>query len=685
MGAQVNPEDPKACLPKKKRIGLLFVHGIGEQERFEHLTGSVRELAELMLGAILDSSVSVIDRTRDWDLKPGVPDPDKRAQMTLTLRTPDKHYAYECNEVWWADLGTRSGMLDSITFWLWGLGQWAAPIYQELDGAQMSKRPAPNGTLESDLVVLPASVAGKLGEECLARFRLAMAALAAAFIGSTWALAKRVMKFLGAAPSPTLIVRYVGDVRTYEERAKPGDTAISDPGKPRRVGIRRRMVSEMVNLATRSDIDEWWILAHSQGTVLAYNGLTEIGHTLPNYLPEEQWKALDDKFKVDPNCLPRSKVYAMVPARPAWLVTDKEVINRDLLFEKLRGFITYGSPLDKFAALWPRIVGTATDRKDGKNPLRNCTWLNIAAPQDPVAGMLCRYPAGPMQAMEGAIPQVKNIALPFRANYGLAHIRYFTGAERWVDTSLQRTKKSIVAWLAGEPEPEAVAARPFRLRLAIVYIPYLLIIAALGLATAALVAVVAGLADTLFQWGSKTPVTATGSGFIDRLLHDIRQLFGETLVICGLVLGVALAVIIGFGLWRWYSESRLNLRLARADAGNDANRPENAGTWKLVIEMLARQRAAGLTFLLLALPLMAAGLWIDLGRYRDGHRGLYGALISLGVMALAILMQALINWKTSRKVTRSGLVPLRPAAGSTVAAEPETGFRPRAPATPPAI
>jgi len=38
----------------------------------------------------------------------------------------------------------------------------------------------------------------------------------------------------------TLIVRYVGDVRTYEARWTPGDSNLSDPGHPRRVAIRRR-------------------------------------------------------------------------------------------------------------------------------------------------------------------------------------------------------------------------------------------------------------------------------------------------------------------------------------------------------------------------------------------------------------------------------------------------------------
>ncbi|HEX8469435.1 MAG TPA: hypothetical protein VF620_16700 [Allosphingosinicella sp.] len=645
MVTQVKPDGPKTTPPEKKHIGLLFVHGIGEQARFEHLIGSVRELAELMLRAVPNSSVSVVDRTGDWKTAPGVADPAGRAPMTLTLRTPDKHYEYECHEVWWADLGARSGVLDSITFWLWGLGQWAAPIYQELDGAQMTKLPVAEGTTRSRLVTLPASVAGNLGEECLARFRLAMAALAAAFIGSTWALAKRVVELLGKAPSPTLIVRYVGDVRTYEERARPGDSAISDPGQPRRVGIRRRMVSEMVTMASRESLDDWWILAHSQGTVLAYNGLTEIGHALPNYLPEEQWKALDPRFKDDPGCARRVKLHAMMPARPSWL-EDDEVISRPRLFAKLRGLITYGSPLDKFAGLWPRIVGTATDREDDRKPLAGCRWVNIAAPQDPVAGMLCRFPAGPGGRLEGAVPQVRNIALPIRFNHGLAHIRYFAAAERWIDSGLERTKKSVASWLAGGQEPPAVPAPSLWVRLLKVYLPYFAIIGSVWLATAALVAIVFGLTKQLFNRGAPEAGanTSDGSG-LDRLYREAVEFIREALSISGLVLDVALAVIIGFGLWRWYSESRLNLRLARADAAADINRDENGKYWDLLIEMLGRHCFAGLLFLAVALPLLAAGIWLDWTHfsYSPPEGSFYGVGLSLLLLPLAILIQAGIN------------------------------------------
>ena len=46
-------------------------------------------------------------------------------------------------------------------------------------------------------------------------------------------IAKRLFgTLLKVTPSPTLLVSYVGDVHTYEKRATPGDTALSDPGYP---------------------------------------------------------------------------------------------------------------------------------------------------------------------------------------------------------------------------------------------------------------------------------------------------------------------------------------------------------------------------------------------------------------------------------------------------------------------
>jgi len=360
----------KPAVARPRRIGLLFVHGMGEQQRFEHLRSSVAEFAELMIAEDDAAQVSVVDRTGDWQVPPGEPAMNGDAPITLSVkRTPDKQPAaaeqnirFECHEVWWADLGARAGLADTIAFWFWGLGQWAAPIYRSVDLAGVGK--SADEDLRPPKTTMPRSIAGDLIHEPLARFKLLLAGIAALLTLVTWSLAKRLLGALfGKAPSPSLIVQFVGDVRTYQQRAAPGQARISDPGRPLRVGIRRRMVTEMVAMAARG-YDEWFVVAHSLGTVLAYNGLTEFGHTLPNYLPEKQWRSLPDHFKRDDECRlrPPDEISAMMPARPGWLAYE-DVVNRLKLFEGLSGVITFGSPLDKFAGLWPRIVATADDRK----------------------------------------------------------------------------------------------------------------------------------------------------------------------------------------------------------------------------------------------------------------------------------------------------------------------------------
>ena len=115
-----------------EKIGLLFVHGIGEQKPFEHLKASVSELAELLARGSETSFVScaVEDRTADWALPVGTPTAGGDAPVTLRVNAvnrdvetgkllPTRHFEFHCHEVYWADLGARSGIADTLTFWLW--------------------------------------------------------------------------------------------------------------------------------------------------------------------------------------------------------------------------------------------------------------------------------------------------------------------------------------------------------------------------------------------------------------------------------------------------------------------------------------------------------------------------------------------------------------------------------------
>ncbi|MBV9884715.1 MAG: hypothetical protein JO276_17025 [Sphingomonadaceae bacterium] len=573
---------------KRKRIGLLFVHGVGEQKRWEHLKSSTQELAELLLQTRPSSRLTVTDRTDDWPHPPGEPDPSGLAPITLAFDAGNTHVDFDCHEVWWADLGARSGLGDVVSFWFWGLGQWCAPIYRELDASRLPKHKVEG--IEKPVschATLPESVAGNLASEPLARLQLVLAALAAIFVACTWSLAKRLFAaLLGQAPSPTLIVRYVGDVRTYESRAAPGDSALSDPGRPRRVGIRRRMVSEMVALATEP-CEGWYVLAHSLGTVLAYNGLTETGHALPNYLSQEQWQRVPDDIKRDPNCERREDISAMMPTRPHWL-EGEDVIDRQQLLARLRGFLTYGSPLDKFASLWPRIVATATDRKDGKSPFpEQCHWINLVAPSDPVAGTLDSYSGTRGWRIEHAVPRVENCRAPWTPLYGLAHIRYFSGVERYAKGNGSIQKQAVAKWLLDPTAEIKDHPQNWVVRLALVQLAYPLLVVLLWLVTTLFVVVALDTFDNLTGWsGARLGIA-----------------YGHWKMALPSVLAAALTLIVLTGVYRWARESWLNVRLAAADAKADKSR-NRKGYWARLIWMLRLQAAVGSVFTVLCLLAM---------------------------------------------------------------------------------
>lgn len=616
-----------------ERIGLLFVHGIGEQKRFEHLTSSVAELAELLDGADARTRVSIVDRTPGWMLPPGEQDPDGVPPITLSVRSPEMRIDYDCHEVWWADLGSRDGIFDLVSFWLWGLGQWAAPIYREVDASRLDKddTKSANKAVPS-LARLPPGIAGVLSIEPWVRIRLFAAGLTAAFTAVTWSLAKKLAgSLLGQTPSPTLIVQYVGDVRTYTESGKPGAGTTSDPGDPRRVGIRRRMVREMVAVATKP-LDGWYVLAHSLGTVAAYNGLTEIGHTLPNYLSEAQWQGLPERLKTDPECRLRRDIEFMMPSRPAWL-EDRHCLNRPVLFEKLRGVFTYGSPLAKFAALWPRIVATATD--GARNPFPDdCPWINFAAPQDPVAGMLYPFDPKPGDPLYDAIPRIQNIRTPMGVDFGLAHIRYLKSQERFIRGVGANQKWMLARWLLGEPVEfeEAPITTGGKIGLAI---GYPLIILALWVLT------------VLTFAGLRTVGSAVSSRGAASIWAAVKLFFETAGRVAVPVLGTALAIVTLAGLWRWRKESHYNLLLAKEDQKSDPN--NLAKYWETVIGMMLRHQMTATAFLLVSAGLTVAALgsdWsyvVNHGRVAPSTLGTLTVIVSSLTAITSSYAQTIIN------------------------------------------
>ncbi|WP_299322667.1 hypothetical protein [Parasphingopyxis sp.] len=769
------------------RIGLLFVHGIGEQKRFEHLRNSVREFAELLKmeerckaqakardrkkseetdeAPETPRTISVVDRTADWE----PPDVDlcpakQKPPITLSIthageEDSDTDIEVDCHEVWWSDLGARDSLGEKIGFWIWGLGQWAAPIYSEIDptgidtdqlgqsrGDKNHSEAAKTEDTQDEAVrtataQMPESVAGRFFAEWSVRVRLAAAGLVTILTVFSWALLKRLFEFFADAPSTTLIFQYVGDVRTYERRATPNRSRASDPGLPLRVPIRRRMVSEMVAMAER-DYDGWYICAHSLGSVVAYNGLTEIGHALPNYLSEEQWMRLPQKFKhrKDTAKRPVSDIHMMMPARPAWL-SDTDVIDRRRLFKHLRGFLTYGSPLDKFAAIWPRIVATADDRPADKPAFgERFRWINVASANDPVAGVLDEYDSKNLKGVPKPLTNVRTVMdwMP-----GLSHIRYFRSSERSTRNRRTEQRYDLVNWLfrpisreadkekeeadgkdkkddlahtakywwqrlvhsekwyirgalptEKEAEDDEDKARMSRWlnagRSILAWVQYIAIMIALLILTGIVFFLAGGIlaafgldGDTVNEaidkakdaiaTGSSNPDEASGPEGAQTADPADGQKSGSTLALVKTAIGgmaallgiealstdaiaritalfrsifgaaaAAMAILSLTGIWRWFSEASLNLKLANADGKDPA-----------ILRLLGAQRVVSTLWLVLAIVSCALAIAADLGIY---HAELLGfALMTFepplntlatATMALvsAMIAQALVNW-----------------------------------------
>jgi hypothetical protein len=394
-----------------EEIGLLLVHGIGEQKRLEHLRETANEIA-----SYVESTADLV-RLSVSDLSATAGTIVIDAEFLDSGKT--RHVRLNCREVWWADLGASGGLGAQVAFWFWGLGQWAAEIH--FKGRKLSNT--------SELMSLP-HFAGDTPNQppgrrhrALSRIDLFFAGVLALLTLVTWSLVKRVSSFVaGKIPDTSLIFLFLGDVKAYQQPGGPGRGSTADPNRPRRATIRRRMVTEMTRMAAQR-YDRWYILAHSLGSALAFNGLQETELALPNYLEQTQWLDLPDWLKTTAPYLPpkaKASVTNMMPRRPPWL-DDRDGISREAMFDRFSGIVTYGSPLDKFAALWPRMVCLNKQRAVFQD---RCEWLNLYDPTDPVGASLDGF--GSRKHSDGSkislVP--KNFGCRSSKIFLLSHIRY---------------------------------------------------------------------------------------------------------------------------------------------------------------------------------------------------------------------------------------------------------------------
>lgn len=414
-----------------KHVGLLIVHGIGEQKRFE----TARQLARSIMAGLQargdGAHYSLIDRASASDDQPiDCPriDPASSPFMIAWRAKGSSDPVYlHLHEVWWADLGAPATLGEQIRFWLWGLGQWSARVVWR---THFKDKPS-----NTDLLMEPPTKFKDVDTDDhrafprpFARTMLFLSAFLALLTLFSWEAVKRAFSWLSsAAGSPSILTSYIGDVRIYTQAPGKGGGNLTDVGQPWRATVRRRMVTQLVAMAER-DYERWYLLGHSLGSIVAFNGVQETEWNLPNYLDPAQVARIkegplkDSLWLSDPPLSddPKPDLTRMMPRRPVWL-GDHDRLSREALFKTFRGLVTYGSPLDKFAALWPRIVPINT-RRDVLPA--EADWINLSDATDPVGAQIGAFENGWRTGTQSAESPM-NIRVRASPFFLLAHIKYF--------------------------------------------------------------------------------------------------------------------------------------------------------------------------------------------------------------------------------------------------------------------
>jgi hypothetical protein len=121
----------------------------------------------------------------------------------------------------------------------------------------------------------------------------------------------------------------------------------------------------------------------------------------------------------------------IVPHRPAWVDPD-EIAYRSRIFGRLRGFLTYGSPLEKFAGIWPALVPI---NRETTFPV-DVPWFSAYDPLDPVSGKQLAFQKQPPECC----PKAQDIGYAASWWLLLAHLKYLANRKPVTDLAMLTTQ-----------------------------------------------------------------------------------------------------------------------------------------------------------------------------------------------------------------------------------------------------
>lgn len=513
-----------------RRVAVLVVHGIGEQRRFDHL----QSIASNFHTALLRDSgrMAHVEVRRDDD-------EDATTPVVMRWRGAEQAMELHFREVYWADLDQAPTLGNWLKLVGWaiampGVRRFSDSWYES--GAWPEMRPPRQvSMLESAWVRLQLFIISLL-------FLIMLISVDVGY----WLLRRLSFSPSWLSRVRFLIYDHLGDVKLYQDWFTRRDESMEVHGERSRVAIRRRMIKALAQVAREvreGRLDGYYVFGHSLGTVVAFNGLMEHGHVFANYLSYSEWTALPSDFKrrID---ISGSAPAREVPARPPWL-HPSDAIDRRALFAGLCGFLTLGSPLNKFATLWPALVPVNHDPV-----FKDVPWINVADCQDIVAGKIGLFALPENPDTVGGL-RIQNIEWPDQWTLATAHTRY------WKAGKQSRMVDNLISWFEGGPfkPPPARLSRP------VAYGIYTVALVILAFTPLLMLAYMTWLmnnsSEIISQFMQDSLASTDGAGWLAHMTElltsvSFRSLYGRSIDIIVIGSGLVLCFALVRHVWeRW--------------------------------------------------------------------------------------------------------------------------------------
>lgn len=401
------------------RIGLILVHGIGDQKKHEHLENVTRHFLKIIGDTKGVSKVSV-------NAYPGY---RTSAPVTLMVdhigdKNPDT--LIDIHEVWWRDLGDERTYGRIFRFWAW-IASIAGTRGQFGDETEDYALPD-NTSATRKRVGIPT------------RLRLFLTnTFFFVMLAPLW-LASTISNMIPGLPKIRLldsIYSYMSSIKLFQELNDNLKGTLEDFDQPRRFSIQRKVIKLVVEMH-RQGYDRWYIAGHSLGSVIAVKAIFAGDVGFARMLDKHTYDSLPAELRIE---LPAPiEPYPDEPKCPNWL-RETAGINASAILSRCRGFIAWGSPLETFARTWPATL-----------PMHRHTvfhddfeWINIYDAADPVASPLSSFS---YRTENSPIRYPTNISVHSHLFIALAHTRYLHTES--LHDSERKVGNALITWMLGE-------------------------------------------------------------------------------------------------------------------------------------------------------------------------------------------------------------------------------------------